>query len=101
MHVQHISQKKSECHSTSVLCTGKLCFVSKMYQVYMYTHYLSKNIIVNENTLVKSIRLVGMHDISKISGADKIIRTSANKACLTKCFRKIAFCTLNCHLNKK
>lgn len=75
MHVQHISQKKSECHSTLVLCTGKLCFVSKMYQVYMYTHYLSKNIIVNVNTLVKSIRLVGMHDISEISSVHKIIRT--------------------------
>lgn len=100
MHVQHISQKKSECHSTWVLCTRKFCFVSKMYQVYMYTHYLSKN-IVNENTLVKSIRLVGMHDISKFSGAVKIIRTSANKACQTKCFRKIDFCTFNCHLNKK
>ena len=61
----------------------------KRYQVYVYTYYSSKNIIVNENTFVKSIRLVGMHEISEFSIADKIIKRSANKSCFTKCFKRL------------
>lgn len=50
--------------------------------------------MANENTLVKSIRLVGMHEITEFSVV-KIIRRVANKL-FYQVFQKIANYTFNC-----